>query len=686
MLPPRKEEVAPLYQRALKFQQSGQVVEAQAIYERLLLAVPRQAEVLFQLGRIEAQSGRLDRAERHLRKALQTKPREAAIWQALHGVLRGGARKKLEREATKAGILLGQASDVQPIMRLLSEGKPEEAEKRAIALFKAAPAASAPAHALGLARMARGHWAAAAEALKVALSRDPENASYKADLARALARTGRPKQAEKLLEEAAVAGLNVAADLARLYRESCRFEDAAIWSAKAVKFSPRDIPTLMAHAGVLAELRKPEEARKSLAAALKAGGQPQRLKSRLAWDLETAGEHDAGLQLLNDALSDAPKDPLLLTQRAQMLQTAGDLSGAETDLRAAIDAAPDHAEAYRAYVNGKKLSADDPLLARMEEQLGNPSLDAAARRTLNFAAAKAKHDLARYGEAAEHLDRANRLAAQAFPYGFDADLAEARLLVEDWHTHLRDAETNGPADPVLFVTGLPRSGTTLVETILAAHSRVTAAGELPFLGRALAPAIEQMRAGAADDSAFAEAGERYLRAARRRTGPTDIIADKAISTFSRIGHAARALPGARFVVLRRDPRDVGLSIWRNFFPEGLHRYAYDLTQMGRYIRLHDALVQFWTEELPDRVLVLEYEELTAQPEAEIRKLIAFAGLDWEDACLSPETANRAIKTLSFATARQPIGRDAVAGWRHYEEALEPLVDALSTSVDLSRVS
>jgi hypothetical protein len=311
----------------------------------------------------------------------------------------------------------------------------------------------------------------------------------------------------------------------------------------------------------------------------------------------------------------------------------------------------------------------------LAEQLGRADLPPRTRRVLSFAAAKFAADRGDAEAETAHLDRANRLMAQAFPYSFEADLSAGRAFAGDW-PHLEGMETGGPDDAIVFVTGLPRSGTTLAESVLAAHPDVTAGGEMPFMSRALAPAIEGLRAGTPDPGRFAEAGRLYLKAAGRRTGAEGVIADKAISTFSRIGHVAAALPNARFVVLRRDPRDTGLSLWRNMFPEGLHRYAYDQVQMARYIRLHEALVDFWAARLPGRVHVLDYEALTAAPEPEIRRLVEFCGLDWDDACLAPETAQRNVATLSFAQVRKPIGRGSVAGWRRFEAGLKDLIAEL----------
>lgn len=140
-------------------------------------------------------------------------------------------------------------------------------------------------------------------------------------------------------------------------------------------------------------------------------------------------------------------------------------------------------------MNGRKITADDPLLPRLEQALARPDLKAADRAALHYAAAKARSDVGDHAAVFPHLHTANRLVGKSFPYIFDADLAEARALVADWKS-LKDITPTGPAEPVLFVTGLPRSGTTLVETILATHPQVAAGGEMPFLGRALAPVLD----------------------------------------------------------------------------------------------------------------------------------------------------------------------------------------------------
>ncbi len=680
MLPPSQAEIPRLYQQALDLQKAGDVDAALAIHDRILRAVPGQAEVLFQRGRILAGKGDLDGAETSLRAALKAKPAEAAIWQALHGVLKGGPRNKLEREAVRAGIALGLASETKPILDRIVKGEPGEALKRAMALARVAPMAAPPVHAVGAAQAALGQWGQAVTAFAEAVRREPENAGFLVDLGRALTRTGRPEAAIARLREAEALGADVALPMARALSDSCR-EDEAATILEAAAGRKASFALLAQLATARAALREVDAARDAFTAALRARprGAGTDLRQSLATALGDAGEIAAAIALVTEGLATDPDNAGLLTARGQLRQSAGDLAEAEADLAHAIELAPQEPEAYRAYANGRKSPADDPVAGRLATQLSRPDLPARTRRVMRFAAAKFAADRGDTGAEIDHLDRANRLMAEAFPYSFDADLAIARELAGDWRL-LEGLSPGGPDDPVLFVTGLPRSGTTLVETILAAHSDVTAGGEMPYLSRALAPALEALRADHPDPVRFVEAGQRYLTAARRRTGAPNVIADKAISTFSRIGHAATALPGARFVVLRRDPRDTGLSLWRNMFPEGLHRYAYDQTAMARYIRLHEALVAFWAERLPDRVHIVEYEALTEDPEPVIRKLIEFADLPWDDACLAPQSARRSVATLSFAQVRQPIGRGSVAGWRRYETGLGDLIAELDRAV------
>ncbi|WP_224815766.1 sulfotransferase [Hasllibacter sp. MH4015] len=667
-------DLTALYRDGLAHQQAGRVDDALVLYRQILALKPDVPEVLFQLARCLSERDP-KAAEAAFRKALKGKPAEPAIWQGLHGILKSGPRAKLEREAARARIPLGTEAELRPALSLLSKGQAAEAEAAALRLMKLAPVAFWPAYVLGQARLAQGKNAVAP--LEAALRADPTHAKARLALARALSAAARPLRAEAVLD--GITGPEATLIRAKICRDTARPETAVALLRDIDAKGPRpatDLALSLAQTGqgaaalsivrpMLSHMPRPDLALRNLSAAA-----------------EEAGDI-AGAEAILDAALDAAATPDLLTHRAQLHQSAGAFDAADTALRAAIDANPTGGEAFRAYMNARKVTADDPILSHLDAALTRADVNAPDRAALHFAAAKAKGDLGQGDEAFDHLHKANRLMAKAFPYGFDSDLAEARALVADWDV-LEPLAPDGPADPVIFVTGLPRSGTTLVEGILAAHPRVGAGGEMPFLTRALSEVMERLRHGPSPQEAdLAEAGARYVTCARRRVGDAAVIVDKAISTFSRIGHALRALPNARVVLVKRDPRDTGLSLYRNKFPDGLHRYAYNLEAMGHYIRLHDAITDIWQARCPDRVHVVEYEALTAAPEPQIRALLEAVGLPFDPACLAPEGTERRIQTLSFAQARQPIGQGSVAGWERHAEALAPLIAALAQEVDLS---
>ena len=681
MLPVNAARIKQLYQQALAAQNAGNTPEALRLYAQVLQMRPDLAEAHFQVGRIHAARGQADKAETALRKALKAKPKEPAIWQALAGVLSGGKLKKLRREAAAAGISLSAAPDIAGLLAQVDRGEAEAAETAAFALVTRHPQAAGPALALGLARAAQGKWGKAVGPLEKAAERDPDNARAHKALGEARAELGQWLRAEQGLAPCGGAWRRHARPLARVLRETCRPEEAEALLAEAAE-KHRKAPRLHLDLGdTRAILRRPRAGRAAYDRAIALGARPIVL-AELADKLASEGEHAAAAALVEELLRSDPDNPDLVCLRGQQRQTAGDLDGARADLMRVLDLTRDGAEAIRSYVSGGKIRPDDPILPVLEARLADKTLPRASRRVLSFAMAKALEDLGEHRRVFAHLHRANRLMREEFPYSFDTDLANARALIDAYQAVQGRAHPGPFTDErPLFVSGLPRSGTTLVETILAAHSRVTAGGEMSAIVQALHLPLDQAALDpGARDAGFAEAGQRYVRAARRRSGATDLFTDKAIATFSRIGPAAIALPEARFLMLRRDPRDVGLSIYRNMFPAGTQRYSTDLADIGRFIRLYDAMQEIWAETLPGRVHVVDYDALTAEPEPHVRALVAAAGLDWEEACLAPHKAERRVETLSFAQVRQPIYRSSVAAWKRYEDELAPLLEALEKPV------
>ncbi|MFV0336000.1 MAG: tetratricopeptide repeat-containing sulfotransferase family protein [Tropicimonas sp.] len=416
--------------------------------------------------------------------------------------------------------------------------------------------------------------------------------------------------------------------------------------------------------------------------ARKASPQDPRILKVLADRLFDIGEDGEALEINEAMIAAFPGDAGLRIDRGFHLQRRGDFEAAERELWQAMKLDPARGEPYRMLARNRKLKAGDPLIARMQKALKNSGLKPGAREEIQFAMAKAMEDTGQHDRVFGYLTPANAAMKQRYGYDVASRRKEVDGLIAAFRGHDFTAPPTGEgAFAPIFVTGLPRSGTTLVERILASHSRVTAGGEMPFAVRSAYSVIGDSQRGfrpMADITAadLALIGERYEQAVRKAVSFDRIVTDKAIQAHLVMGLLRQAIPGARFIVVRRDPRDCLYSIYKNMFAPGKHRYAYDLEDLAAYYASFLKILDFWREVMPGGFHEVHYEDLVADPEPQSRALIAAAGLDWEDACLQSHKSGGAVKTLSMQQVRQPIYRSSAQAWRRYEAELQPLVAAL----------
>jgi tetratricopeptide (TPR) repeat protein len=386
-----------------------------------------------------------------------------------------------------------------------------------------------------------------------------------------------------------------------------------------------------------------------------------------------------------DALDTAArleKSPLRAhAEKGHYLQTLGRFEEADKLFRKLMKRHPEETELYRLALAGRKVAKGDPLIRQMGQLWAHPRLNDTGRMHLGFALAKAMDDTGSKERVFRFLEAAN--AAQQRLYPFDSSAQEA-----EWRSALAAQDGLGrapkPADPdrpvAVFVTGMPRSGTTLVEQIIASHSRAHAGGET---GHAVKQAWQmfgpppQMRPLAEQPPEALEAwADRYLTLMTRDTGATSgVVTDKSILSHQVFGLIHTALPGARLIVVHRDPRDIALSIYRNFFKPGTHRYANRLADIAGAIKQFRLSVAHWQERLPGVIHEVRYEALVSDPEPQARALIAAAGLDWEDACLKFHETAGVVQTLSLAQVRQPIHAGRRQAWKAFEADLQPFIEA-----------
>ncbi len=395
------------------------------------------------------------------------------------------------------------------------------------------------------------------------------------------------------------------------------------------------------------------------------------------------GRDDEAQAALRRALALKPAYTKALYNLGVALQQAGHLDEACAAFRHALALKPDYPEALHNLASLKALS-DNAGMALLEGQL-RASVDRPPRErsVLLFALAKTLEDRGDFDGAFAAMAAANALHRRELD--FDIGMAERRMeeIARTFDTELfaRLKGAGAPSARPIFVVGLARSGTTLAEQILAAHPMVKGAGELRIFGDLVARQGTEGSPFPAWARTLAPAdcrrlGQAYL-GALPLPGPSEAgITDKAISSLDHLGLIRLVLPEAPIIMVRRDPRDVALSCFATRFAEG-HDYAYELAELGRYVRAGERLMSHWRRTLPKgSLLEVPYEALAQDLAPWARLLVDRCGLPWDDACLRFYDAQRPVRTASFAQVRRPIHANSVGRWRRFERHLGPLLEAL----------
>ena len=513
-------------------------------------------------------------------------------------------------------------------------------------------------------------------ALQAAIRLDPENPDAPYALGVIALNRGQPREAETLLRRAvlldpefAVAHQNIGIALQMLDQS-----EAAIDAYRhAVSLEPELAEAHAMLADALASVGRRSEARASHAqAAAAAPSSTVALLSEAKLALDR-GRTEAAESPLRQAIAREPMRREAHRLLGTVLDQLGRFDEAASSYERVIALDPGDTAAYFALLNGRRITpADRLLLDRVAALAERPGLGDRQRMPLHFALGKALDDLGEPARAIRHFDAAN--AARARLWTFDADgLARwvDRLIgtfTTDYIAHHAGLGAED-ATPVLIL-GMPRSGTTLIEQILSRHPRIGAAGELTFWnveGRAWDRGGVSIEAARRMISAY----QALLREAAPEAAR---VTDKMPYNFQWIGLVHILFPSARFIHVRRDPVDTCLSVYRTLFDFD-QGWMSSRENLVHYYRQYARLMAHWRAVLPGtRLLEVDYETLVTVQETETRRMVAFCGLDWDDACLHPERSQNAIRTASLWQARQPVHADAVERWRRYEPWLGALRD------------
>ena len=398
----------------------------------------------------------------------------------------------------------------------------------------------------------------------------------------------------------------------------------------------------------------------------------------------SAGNFDAALAVYDALNAASPGNPSINLTRGHALKTVGRQDEAIAAYRAAYGARGDFGDAYWSLANLKTYRFTDEELAAMREQEAGTRIAQADRYHLCFALGKALEDRGEYADSFAYYERGNRLKRDETKYDWRRLHAEMALQIDHCDAGLfeRFKGAGCEASDPIFILGLPRAGSTLLEQILSSHSMVEGTMELPNI-MALAHRLDGRRrvgeearypANLSELSAgeLAGFGEAFLRDTRiHRKAGTPFFIDKMPNNFRHIGLIHLILPNAKIIDARRGAMSCCFSGFKQLFAEG-QEFTYGLEEIGHYYRDYVSLMDHWDKVLPGRVLRMHYEDMVADTETQVRRMLDFCGLPFEPACLEFHRTNRAVRTASSEQVRQPIFQSGLDQWQNYSPWLAPL--------------
>jgi len=579
-------------------------------------------------------------------------------------------------------------------------------------------------HNLGILAGQIGQPALGLPHLKLAAETAPDLPQYTLSYANALSQTGRMREAEAVLRAAVGRGLSSAElynNLGNLYRELGQPEQAEASLRQAIVLKPDFAAAHYNLGSSLQQDGKLSEAASSFRRALEVDPGLAPAHNNLGVVHSSLGEHDAALTSFQRAIAIAPDYAEAYFNRGNALRDLGRMDDAVADYRQALAIRPAYAEAqgnlgnvlrdlgqledaahaYEAAVAAKpdlieahyELSAlktsqpDDPRLAMLEQQRAHTLAWPMERQVQYwFALGKIYEDVGQYDASFAAYREGNRLQQIVLPHD---DAAEEALLTRMLQFFSADfLAMRGRASPVgptpIFIVGMPRSGTSLLEQVLASYPGIYGAGELTALSEAVTAALpghdfglfpEALASLAPQD--WENMGAHYLQKARAHAPNASHIVDKMPANFFYIGVIRLMLPQAKIIHAQRDPLDTCFSCYARLFGKDRLSFSYDLQALGRYYLRYAKMMRHWNRVLPAGALLdMHYEDMVADTEAQARRLLAYLELPWDARCLDFHQNQRRVSTASAAQVRKPIYRSSVARWQRFEKHLAPLLEIL----------
>lgn len=716
-------------QRAIAHHQAGQLDQAEQLYHQLLAANAGHADALHLLGVVRHQRGDHRQAAELLGRAIELNPRAAAYHSNLAEVYR--AQGELQRAAEQCRVALqlepdnvearnnlglvlhqlGQSDEAQALFEsalqarplwatpyvnlgnlLRDAGKPYEATaiyREGIRLCGEAPLLRTT---LGALLLELGQVDEALVHCQEAVRLRPDQAEAHVNLGNVLLVLGQLGDARAHLQKAMQLEPRLAlpySQLGLILQSEGRLAEAVVFFGEAIRREPNNPKFHTQQAHLLYELDRQEEAKERYREIVAHRPDCVEAHNSLGYILQDQGQFKEAEAHYRAALQAKPDAADVHLNLGMLLAEAGDVEQATVSWKESLRHEPNHPEALSAMALTLRERLPPELVGACERVVAHPRVPGKRKAVLQYGLAQVMDARGQSARAAELARQANAFfKEEAQRLGQQYDPAEHRSYVDRIiraYSPAHFARVHGwgiNSDLPIFVLGLPRSGTSLIEQILASHPQVFGAGELntmrdlyrdiPTVVGKQAPGIDCI--GDLTQPQVRALAERYLSELRRLNDRARFIVDKMPDNYLMIGLIATLLPAARIIHVRRDERDVGLSCWMTLFKH--IRWACDLEHIGHRIREYQRLMAHWRTVLPGRLLEIDYEDVVNDLEPAARRLLAWCDLPWDDSCLAFHRTKRTVRTASMTQVREPLYRRSLKRWERYRPYLGPMLRIL----------
>jgi len=647
-----------LFDRALKHLQSRDPQAAADSCERSLQRFPESANLLCLSAKANIALKNVDIAKSRIEDAIRLFPDYAEAHETLGDLMLIQGRPDVARKSYEQAMRLDptQANIHDKIAR--SRIFKEELAKKRLEVAEAPGSRRRMAFEAEIAKAVKlekdGDRKSAEQIYREILAKDPYHVEAARLLAGVAVENKHYRDAEVFLLRAVTTAPDYArawADLCNVQKELHKFSDAVTSARKVLELTPDKAPSHMLYAGAISQV----------------------------------GDHEEAVRAYENALKISPELAGAFCAMAHHQKTVGLTDDAIAGYRRAISTKPDHAEAYWSLANLKTFRFEDEEVEAMETLLDREDLPDESRSQIHNALGLELESRKDFTHAFSNFEKGNLIQRKTESYDPVKTEGTYGGIIELFDKEFLSKNRVAAATEItpIFIVGLPRSGSTLIEQILASHSQVDGTHELGDLAHVIRGNHPKRKRGerfpeqfaALDALEWAAIGTDYLERTEIFRGSAPYFVDKNPNNFVFIGMLGLAIPNAKIINARRHPLDSCFGSYKQLFASG-QPFSYDLTELGEYYIQYCRLMDHWREVLPEFVLDVQYEQVVADLETNVRRILEFCGLPFEDACLRFYETERAVKTASSEQVRRPIYASSVNFWRNYERHLDELIETL----------